>query len=242
MSHDPPASVATPRARILNQSGFSLPELLVSCLMLLLLAGTALGLLTDVERVAGRQADLQSARAGSLLGLDAARRLLQQSGNNPCVSSRTGIMTYGPGAWRLQSDLTGSAAPSYPDKGDPDGDNGDSFEDIVIRHDASADTLGLESIGGGVQTVADGVIAFSLRFFDASGTEVTADDRATRAQVEITAVTRSPDPRTRRNSAIQLSSDVALRAHPKPARFSPKEAAVRCHRTARALRSVRQRN
>lgn len=212
MSQDPPAAVILPLHGIANESGFSLPELLVSCLLLALLSGAAFGFLNDVARVAGRQADLQSARTGLLLGLDAARRLLQQSGNNPCAASVIGTSTYGPGRWHVQADLTGSAAPAQPDKGDPDGDNADSYEDIVIRHDSSADTLGLESVGGGVQIVADGVAAFSLRFFDASGAEVGAEGKATRARVEITTVTRSPDLRTRRNSAIQLSSDVALLA------------------------------
>lgn len=214
MNQDPRTAVIILLPDNSSDSGFSLPELLVSCLLLALLSGAAFGFLADVERLAGRQADLQSARAGLLLGLDTTRRLLQQSGNNPRAAPVTGTATYGPGCWRVQADLTGSAAPAQPDKGDPDGDSSDSYEDIVIRHDTAADTLGLESAGGSVQTVADGVIAFSVRFFDASGAEVAAEGRATRARVEITAATRSPDPRTRRQSAVQLSSEVALLARP----------------------------
>jgi len=110
--------------------------------------------LTEVEHTAVRQADMQAVLDGALFSLDLVQRLLRQSGNDPHGIGLEGLEIAAAGGIHIRSDLTGNS-PGDPDKGDPDGDAEDAYEDVLIRNNTTADTLEVVTVGGGVQTVAE---------------------------------------------------------------------------------------
>jgi hypothetical protein len=188
-------------------------EMLISSLLLVLIGGAAFGLLGEIEQIAASQTDLQSAVQSALISVDLLGRVLRQSGNDPRDAGLCGLSRIAGDEIRVRSDITGSAAPGDPDKGDPDGDTDDTYEDIVIRYDQSADTVQLVTVGGGVQTVAENISALSLEFFDQSGAAVGAGPDASRARITLTSASRTVSPRTRRPFSLRISSEVQLERH-----------------------------
>jgi hypothetical protein len=196
-----------------DEQGFGMAEMLIASALLVLIGGAALGLLGQVEQIASSQTDLQSVLQSGLVSLDLLGRILRQSGNDPCNAGIRGLSSAAANETRVCSDVTGSAAPGDPDKGDPDGDTDDSYEDVVIRYDQSADTVQLVTVGGGVQTVAENISALALEFFDPSGTPVGPGPDASRARITLTSTSRTVSPRTRRPFSLRISSEVQLERH-----------------------------
>ena len=193
-----------------DECGFSLAEFIISSVILLLLAAAVFTMLRDTQRAASYQTEVQAVIENTRIGLDTVSRILQQTGNDPLNTGFSGLTIVSSTEARVLSDLTGSAAPSYPDKGDPDGDTNDANEDVSIRYNATAKTLELVPQGGAAQAIASHITAFSMQFFDASGgsTSVGADVR--KVTVSITGATSVPNPQTGQRFSVQLGSDIQL--------------------------------
>jgi hypothetical protein len=204
------------RPQIESHGGFGSLEMLISLVLVLAISGAALGILVQVERVAAVQADFESARDGALVAIDLVERILRQAGNDPSSSGISPLTALSSCEVRTRADLTGSGGPAEPDKGDPDGDTEDAYEDVVIRYAQSADTLRLESAGGGVQTVADNLSAFAIELMNDAGGAVAAGECAARARISLTSRGRSVDPQTRLAFAMRLSGDVELKSGCRP--------------------------
>jgi prepilin-type N-terminal cleavage/methylation domain-containing protein len=188
--------------------GFSLVEFMVSSLILLVIAGSVFSLLSQTQRTASYQVEVQGVLENTRFGMMTLERILQQAGNDPFEVGITGIGNMTSTQVRVQSDLTGSgstATPPEPDKGDPDGDALDAGEDVTISYDENARTINLNG-----QPLASNISAFSLQFFDKNGTITGTGANVTRIRMTVTGQSPVNDPQTGRPFSMELASDVKL--------------------------------
>lgn len=193
---------------ILSGQGFSLIEFMLSSLILLVVAGSLYDVLSQTQRTAGYQVEIQGVLEGTRYSMMTIERVLQQAGNDPLAVGFPGISDMNATHVRVRADLTGrvcTGEPPDPDKGDPDGDTLDSGEDVIINYDGPARTL---QVGG--QPIASNISAFSLQYFDKNGAAALSGDQVTRVHIILTAQSAFPDPRTRKTFSLQLASDIHL--------------------------------
>jgi prepilin-type N-terminal cleavage/methylation domain-containing protein len=191
-------------------SGFTLPEFLISSLILLLLSSAVFGMLSDVQRAAASQAEVQSVLENSQVALQTVVRYVRQAANDPVGSGLAGIGITSENEIHIRSDLTGSLGSANPDKGDPDGDLNDSGENVTIRYNKSAKTLEVVLDGGTAQIIASNISDFSLQYYDAEGNTTTVGSQVRKIRVSIFATSQVPDPRTRKSFGMQVSSDIFI--------------------------------
>jgi hypothetical protein len=190
------------------EAGFSLVEFLLFSLMLMILAGSVFTLLSQTQRSAGYQLEIQGVLESTRFAMMTLERILQQAGNDPFETGLVGISEMSATQVRVKSDLTGSggtATPSEPDKGDPDGDDLDANEDVIISYNLGSGTI---SVGG--QPLAGNISAFLLEYFDKNGAATATGADVTRIRVAMTGRSTAPDPRTGQPYALRIASDVKL--------------------------------
>jgi prepilin-type N-terminal cleavage/methylation domain-containing protein len=208
LTRNPPPGVPS------SDSGFTLLEFLLATGILAIISAGVFGMLADIQRTAGYQDEVAAVLDDTRVALLTAENLIRQAGNDPAGIGLTGIAVLGPSSTRIQSDLTGSAGRSDPDKGDPDGDIDDAGEDVTIGYDAAARTLELASKGGGAQAVASRISEFSMQYYDAAGAPTNAGGNVRKIRVTVSGTGTVPDPRTGRFFGVQLVSEVELAALP----------------------------
>ncbi len=199
---------------ILASGGFAITEFLVASALLAAISAWLFSALMDLQRAASYRTEVESVLENTRMAMDTACRVLRQAGNDPLGlrfipltgCSATGI--------RVRSDLTGSAGPADPDKGDPDGDTEDSGEDILLRFNAAAGTMELVPANGAAQAIASQITRFSFRYWNASGDETYICEEARRITLTITASSAIADPRTGNRFGITVISDVRPPALP----------------------------
>lgn len=189
-----------------SPSGFGLAELLMSTAILLILGASVFGLIAEVQRRTGYQSEVQSVLNNTRSALQTIGRHIRQAGNDPAGSGIDAITVVSSSEIRVRSDLTGSAAPGYPDKGDPDGDIEDSGEDVTIRHNKTSRSLEVVPAGGSAQIVAANISGLLFEFYDGSGAPATGKD-VKRVHVTISGTSPIPDPQTSQHFGVELSSD-----------------------------------
>ena len=188
------------------RNGFGLAEFLIATLILLVTSASVFGLLSNVQRSAGYQTEVQSVLNNTRIAMQAVGRHIRQAGNDPLDSGRAGITALSPSEVRIQSDLTGSAGPGDPDKGDPDGDLDDSGEDVTIRFNNT--TRSLEIVhGGAAQIVAGNISGIYFRYFDGEGLPTLNGADVRRINVTISGASLLRDPRTHQPFGMQLTCD-----------------------------------
>lgn len=190
-----------------RQDGFSMIELLVTTCTFLLLSSLLFGLLIEIQQLAVEWVEVQGAVENTRLVLDRVGHFLRQAGNDPRGRGFPVITIFSPVEVRLRSDLTGS---TRSDRGDPDGDTEEPWEDIVIRYSPSADKVSIVHGRGPAQTIAQEITGFSIQFYDEQGAETNDGSRARTALVTATGCSTHPIRRTGRRFAITLSSFVHL--------------------------------
>jgi len=193
-----------------SYSGFGLTEFLMSTLVCLVIASSLFGLLVEIQRKASYQAEVQSVLNNTRLAMQAVGRHLRQAGNDPTGIGISGITVIGPSELRVESDITGSDAPSSPDKGDPDGDTLDSGERITIRYNSASRSLETVTGNGGVQIIAGSISDMLFRCYDAAGNPAMSGGDIRKVNVIISGASLMPDPTTRRRFGIQLRSDFEI--------------------------------
>ncbi len=188
--------------------GFSLVEFMLCLLILLVVAGSVFGILTQTQRTAGYQLEVQGVLEGTRYSMMTIERLLQQAGNDPLGVGFPGLSEMTSTHVHVRADLTGSAGAGNPadaDKGDPDGDTMDSGEDVTINFDAGAGTI---QING--QPVASTISSLSMEYFDKNGGAAVNGDQVTRIRITLAGRSPTADPQTHKTFGIQLTSDVQL--------------------------------
>lgn len=190
-----------------HQAGFSLTEFLIAAFILLVVTFCVYGTLAEVQRSVSFQTEIQSVLNNTQLALQTAGRYVRQAGNDPLGSGLAGITIISSTEVRIQSDLTGSAGPGNPDKGDPDGDTNDSGEDVTIRYNGSTRSLEIIPGGGPAQVVAGYISSLSFQYYDADGKPTSRGDSVRKINVTVSGASLLPDPQTHQMFGVQLSSD-----------------------------------
>jgi Tfp pilus assembly protein PilW len=194
-----------------GESGFSLVEFLLSTFILLVVASAVFAMLSQTQRAASYQAEVQAVMDNARTAMDTVERTIRQAGNDPRQTGLVGLEIASATQLRVRSDLTGSAAGSgNPDKGDPDGDTGDAGEDVVILYNATNRAVELVPNGGSAQAIANYISAFNMQYFDAAGAATGAGANVRKVRVTLTDSTTLPDPQTRQIFGMQQSSDIQI--------------------------------
>ncbi len=212
----PPPPQAPPDCRSPEEAGFSLVELLVGALVFLISASFLFSLAAEFQAAASSQGEMITVMENTRVAADTVQRLLRRAGNDPLRSGTSGLTVAGPSNVRIRADVTGSAGPSNPDKGDPDGDVADSWEDIVIRFNAAADTIDLTAPGGSAQAIAECISGFVMEFFDDAGIATTSGAAIRKARFRVTGSGLRAYPRSPRPFGITLAGEVHLPGMARP--------------------------
>jgi Tfp pilus assembly protein PilW len=194
-----------------GEAGFSLAEFMIATLITLVVAAGVFGLLSRIQRIASYQAEVHGVLESMVIGMEMVGRVLEQAGNDPLQAGFPAVAITGATEVRVRSDLTGSARGS-PDQGDPDGDTGDSGEDVTIRYNAGSRTLELIPAGGIAQPVVSNISRFSMQYFDRRGSPTNAGDDVRKIRITLTSTSPKADPQTGHAFSMELSCAVRLAA------------------------------
>ncbi len=192
-----------------DESGFTLAEFLLASSILLIISASVFTMLGQTQRAASFQTEVQGVLDNTRIAMDTIEHVVRQAGNDPRSAGFEGLTIVGSDL-RVRSDLTGSAGPTYPDKGDPDGDTTDSGEDVTIHFNSTNGTIEVTPNGASAQPIASYISGFSMQFFDAAGASTTVGSAIRRVAVTITGRSRVPDPQTGEFFSTQLRSDVQI--------------------------------
>jgi type II secretory pathway pseudopilin PulG len=190
-----------------EQSGFGLVEFLISAAVMLLTAGIAFSVLTDIQRTVSYQTEVQSVLNNTRIAVQTVGRYVRQAGNDPLGSGVSGISIASPSELQVRSDLTGSCGAGNPDNGDPDGDTNDSYENVTIRYNGVTMSLEIVPAGGPAQIVSGYISGLTFRCYDAAGQPAAAGKDVRKINVTISGASLLADPKTRKKFGVQLSSD-----------------------------------
>jgi prepilin-type N-terminal cleavage/methylation domain-containing protein len=193
-----------------NESGFTLPELLISILILLVLSSAVFSLLNEIQRTAVCQAEVQSVTNNARLAMNIIGRYIRQAGNDPLNRGLTGITIINATELHIHSDIAGAAIVGNPDKGDPDGDIDDSGENITIRYNRTTRSLEVVPEGSPAQIIAGNISDLAFKYFDDEGNLITTGNNVQRINVTVTGTSSAPDPQTHNLFGIKLSSDFRI--------------------------------
>lgn len=193
-----------------GDEGFTLVEFLAASAVLLVVAGSVFTVLADIQRTAGYQGEIQTVLENTRIAIDTVTRNIRQCGNDPLGTGLEGIRIVDGSRVQLRSDLTGSAGPANPDKGDPDGDTLDANEDITLSHNRAARTLEIAGTSGAPQVVATNISALSLEYLDGTGRATAAGNEVRSVRVSLTGTSNLRDPRTGRYFSLSVTSDVQI--------------------------------
>jgi type II secretory pathway pseudopilin PulG len=190
-----------------GRSGFALVEFLISASLLLLVASSVFGLLSEIQRKSGYETEVQAVLNSTRLAMHTVGRYLRQAGNDPLGTGLTAISLAEASRVGIRSDLTGSESPGYPDKGDPDGDTLDSGEEVIIRYNSATRSLEIVPGGGSAQIIAGYISSLSFAYYDAEGRPAATGGTVQKVRVTISGTSLLGDPYTNRKFGIQLTSD-----------------------------------
>ncbi len=179
-----------------KENGFTLVELLIAITIGLIVLGTLVGTLIIQRKTYDIQEQLtemvQSARAT----MDIITREVMMAGFNPSGASFNGI-PYSAGQLQISADLNG------------DGVTTDSNENIVYTFDGA--NLKIDrNTGGGAQTLAKNIQAFSFSYIDGDGNATTTTADIRQIQIAITARTAKLDPKYGANGGYRTYSLTSL--------------------------------
>jgi len=189
------------------QAGFTLIEFLIASLILLIVASAVFKLLSELQRTAGYQAEVQSVLNNTRIAMQTVERYVRQAGNDPLESGLSGITIVSAMEVQIRSDRTGSAGAN---KGDPDGDVDDSGENITIRYNKKSRSLEVVPNGGPAQIVANYISDLSMKYYNAEGDLTTSGNDVRTVTITISGSTLQPDPDTRQCFGVTLSENIRV--------------------------------
>jgi len=208
----------------MNRKGFSFVELLIVTAIFTVIVAASLSLAHKAQFSFRAERDFTQAAEQARIAMDQLIRYLRQAGNDPTGELKKAgveaVVVTGSGIV-INSDITGSGpvgtAPSPGnsyDYGDPDGDNNDQMEQVVVQYAGNSDNgvLYLDiGDGNGSQALVDNLADFQMEFFDRYGNATTTD--IARVVIRMTAVTGRNDLRVApgHKNRIALRSSVVLR-------------------------------
>lgn len=193
-----------------GQDGFTLTEFLIATLILCVASAAIFSLLNDIQHAAGYQAEIQSVLNNTQIAMQTVERYVRQAGNDPTRSGATGIAIVSDSEMRVRSDLTGSAGPGMPDKGDPDGDINDSAENVTIRYNDRTRSLEIVPELGPAQIVAGYISGLKFRYYNAAGGETIHGEEVRKIGISISGASLRPDSKTHQVFAVRFDSEIRV--------------------------------
>ena len=193
-----------------SQSGFTLIEFMIAASILLVLSAAIFGMLTEIQHAGSYQAEVQFVLNNTRIAIQTAERYIRQAGNDPLGRGVAGITIVSAQEIQIRSDVTGSAGPGNPDKGDPDGDIGDSGESIAIRFNNRTRSLEIVPEGGAAQIIASSISGLSFQYYDASGNRTAASSEVRKIGISISGASLLPDPQTGKVFGVQINSEIQV--------------------------------
>ncbi len=201
--------------------GFSLVEMLLSLLVLVIVAGGVFTSFNQSQLTYQSQEDATEVLRTGRFTMDQILNYLRQAGNDPEgyleSNSLPPIQILGAGHVRINTDLTGSVPdPSNPtdplkSTGDPDGTVDNLYEQVVVRYDSSQERIYLD-IGRGEEILASNISTLNLTFYDGAGNTTVTESAIVRVQVDLVAESANSDPVSGKVQTITLNSSVMLRS------------------------------
>jgi type II secretory pathway pseudopilin PulG len=193
-----------------RQAGYTLVELMITALILIVVGSAVFALLSEIQTSASYRAEVQSVLNNARIALQTAERHIRQAGNDPFDCGLAGIDIVSASEVRIRSDRTGSSGAANPNKGDPDGDMVDSGENIIIRHNRTKRSLEIIHGGGPAQIVASNISALSMRYYNAEGHATTLGDEVRTIAVTVAGSALRPHPKTGRIFGIELTTNIRV--------------------------------
>jgi len=203
----------------MNRRGFSFLELLIVTAIFTVIVAASLSLAHKAQFSFRSERDFTETSEQARIAMDQIVRYLRQAGNDPTGELKKAgieaVVVSSGSRIEINSDITGSGPAgsaispgSSFDYGDPDGDNNDQMEHVVVEF--SGGVLFLD-IGDGPQAMADNITDFRMEFFDRYGNPDNTD--VARVVIHMTAATGRTDLRTVQGhkNRIALRSSVFLR-------------------------------
>lgn len=201
------SSSQTVPGKLNRQTGFTLIEFLIASLILLVIASVVFKLLSEIQRAASYQAEVQSVLNNTRIAIQTVERYVRQAGNDPLEIGLSGITIVNATEVQIRSDRTGSSGAG---KGDPDGDIDDPNENITIRYNKKTRSLEIVPHGGPAQIVANHISHLSMQYYNSEGEETTSGYEVRRIVITISGSTLQPDPDTRRIFGVKLSESIRV--------------------------------
>jgi prepilin-type N-terminal cleavage/methylation domain-containing protein len=190
-----------------RQTGFTLIEFLIASFILLVVASVVFKLLSEIQRAASYQAEVQSVLNNTRIAMQTVERYVRQAGNDPLESGLSGITIVDATEVQIRSDRTGSSGAG---KGDPDGDIDDPNENITIRYNKKTQSLEIVPHGGPAQIVTNHISDLSMQYFNSEGEETTLGNEVRRIVITISGSAQQPDPDTHRVFGVKLSESIRV--------------------------------
>lgn len=193
-----------------SQSGFTLAEFLIVATVSLVISSSIFSMLFELQNAGSNQAEVQSVLGNAHSAMLTVERYIRQAGNDPLGIGVTGITIVSGEEIQVRSDLTGSAGPSNPDKGDPDGDVDDSGESVVIRYNSRTRSLEIVPEGGSAQIVAGFITGLAFQFYDSDGNLTSTSKDVRKVGITMSAAGVQPDQRTGKVFGMQIKSEIEI--------------------------------
>lgn len=193
-----------------EQYGFVLTELLVTACIFTIIAAAIFQAMTDTQQTGSHQSEVQAVMNNARTAMQTIQRYLRHAGNDPLGIGINAVTIVSAEEIRVQADITGSKGPSNPDKGDPDGDVGDSGENVTIRLNRRTRSLEIVPAGGSAQVVAGGISGLTFEYYDAEGNNTSNSSEVRKIGIVVSAASLQPDPRTRKTFGVQIRGEIQL--------------------------------
>jgi prepilin-type N-terminal cleavage/methylation domain-containing protein len=195
-----------------SQSGFALTEFLITAAILLIVSSATFRMLTEIQHAGSYQSEVQFVLNNTRIAMQTVERYIRQAGNDPLGTGIAGIAIVSAEEIQVRSDVTGSAAPGNPDKGDPDGDTADSGESITIRLNNRTRSIEIVPEGGAAQVVAGFISGLSFQYYDATGHSTATSSEVRKVGITISGTSLQPDPRTGKAFGVQINGEIQISA------------------------------
>lgn len=193
-----------------GEAGFTMIEFLLSSMILLIVTSAVFVLLTESQREAGYQSEIQTVLNNTNIAMRTIERYLRQAGNDPFTSTLSGVTIISATELRIQSDIKGSCGPSNPNKGDPDGDIEDSNENVLIRFNSATRSIEVLSGNGPPMIIASYISDLNFRYYNADGAIAAEGSEVRSISISISGASEHPNPQTHQTFGVTLQSEVCI--------------------------------
>jgi hypothetical protein len=204
-----PANAPDKTGRATQEAGFTLVEFLICSVGFLLVASSALAIMSDIQRTAACQTESNSVLSNTQIALQMVERYIRQAGNDPIENGFPGITIVDATTVQIRSDLTGSD-PGNPDKGDPDGDTDDSGENVTIRFNSQSRTIEIIHHGSSPQIAAGYISDLQFEYYDKDGTPTMVGNNVRKIAVVISGSSPIANPQTHQYFGVTLRSEIRI--------------------------------